>query len=75
MSNIIHLGIVENIGEAITKRRKLLGLTQEQLASYSELSRKSLYGIESGTANPTIQQIEKVFKVLGLEIGIKATNA
>lgn len=65
---------VKHIGQVVSKRRKTLGLTQQQLADYSSLSRKSLHGIEAGTANPTIEQISKVFNVLGLELEIKAVN-
>lgn len=66
---------VKQIGEVIRDRRKKLRLTQANLAEYSGLSRKSLHGIEVGTANPTFKQVEKVFNVLGLQIEVKATNA
>ncbi len=69
------MNIIEKVEELIRSRRKMLGITQAKLAEYSGLSRKSLHGIEAGTANPTFKQVGKVFAVLGLEIEIKATNA
>ena len=65
----------KHIGEIIAKRRKELGLTQPQLAGYSDVSERSLLAIEKGTGNPTIKQIGKIFDVLGLQLIVKATNA
>jgi y4mF family transcriptional regulator len=62
-----------SIGEQIRSRRKELGITQPHLAEIAEVSVNTLYKIERGEANPTLEVIYKLLNVLGLElhIGIK----
>lgn len=58
------------IGEQIRLRRKELMITQPNLADIAGISVNTLYKIERGQANPTIEVLGKVLDVLGLEIGI-----
>ena len=62
-----------SIGEQIRNRRKELGITQPHLAEIAEVSVNTLYKIERGEANPTLEVLYKLLNVLGLElhIGIK----
>ncbi|MCK6605280.1 MAG: helix-turn-helix domain-containing protein [Ignavibacteriaceae bacterium] len=58
-------------GEIIQKRRMFLKLTQQQLAEYAGISLRSLKSIESGSGNPTIQQLTKVLEILGMRLNIE----
>jgi len=62
--------LVESIGITIKNRRKELGITQPVLAEIAEVSTNTIYKIERGLTNPTIDIIEKLLKVLGLELQI-----
>lgn len=64
------------IGEQIRLRRKELGITQPHLAEIAGISVNTLYRIERGQANPTIEILDKILDVLGLEIsiGVKRLN-
>lgn len=59
-----------DIGKAIKTRRKLLKLTQDELAEISRISVRSLKAIELGKGNPGISQLNKVLDALGLKISI-----
>lgn len=64
------------IGEQIRLRRKELMITQPDLADIAGISVNTLYKIERGQANPTIEVLGKILDVLGLEIimGVKQLN-
>lgn len=64
------------IGEQIRLRRKELMITQFDLADIAGISINTLYKIERGQANPTIEMLGKILDVLGLEIfvGVKQLN-
>ena len=64
------------IGEQIRLRRKELMITQPDLADIAGISVNTLYKIERGQANPTIEVLGKILDVLGLEItvGVKKLN-
>lgn len=61
------------IGEQIRLRRKELMITQPNLADIAGISINTLYKIERGQANPTIEVLGKILDVLGLEfiVGVK----
>jgi len=59
------------IGEAIRKRRKSLKITQPDLADLANISVNTLYKIERGEGNPTLDVLEKIVDVLGLEIKLE----
>lgn len=60
-----------SIGEQIKLRRKELRITQPDLAEIAGVSVNTLYKIERGEANPTLEVLEKLLDVLGLEILIR----
>jgi len=62
-----------DIGKAMKTRRKLLKLTQDELAEISGISVRSLKAIELGKGNPGLLQLNKVLNTIGLKIivGIK----
>ncbi len=61
----------KEIGELIQKRRTFLYLKQEDLAEMSQISPKSIYLLEQGKGNPSIDTLNKIFEVLGLEFLIR----
>jgi y4mF family transcriptional regulator len=63
--------LVRDMGTAIKKRRKALKITQPHLAELAGISVNSLYKIERGEANPTLDLVEKIAEVLGLEIKLE----
>ena len=63
--------LVEDIGKTIRQRRKSLKITQPHLADLARISVNSLYKIERGEANPTLELIEKIAGVLGLEVKLE----
>lgn len=59
------------IGRHIKEMRMHLDITQKDLAEISEVSLRNLVDIESGKANPGIDQLQKIVETLGMEILIK----
>jgi transcriptional regulator with XRE-family HTH domain len=59
------------MGKAILDRRKELKITQPHLAELAGVSVNSLYKIERGQSNSTLELIEKITEVLGLEVKLE----
>ena len=55
-------------GDLIKERRNVLGLTQQDLADYTELSLRIIKSVESEKGNPSLKTLEKIAGVLGLEL-------
>lgn len=64
--------LAKDIGAALKQRRKALKITQPHLAELAGISVNSLYKIERGEGNPTLDLLEKIADVLGLEIKLEA---
>ncbi len=58
----------KQIGEIIQKRRKELRLLQSDLADMAGVSVNTLYKVERGQGNPSIEIIEKLADVIGMEL-------
>jgi transcriptional regulator with XRE-family HTH domain len=67
---------IEEIGTVIRERRKLLGITQPDLAEMAQVSINTLYKLERGEFNPSVKILNQLSEVLGLElnIGLKKTD-
>jgi y4mF family transcriptional regulator len=63
--------LVLQIGKIIKDRRKELNVTQPELAELAQISVNTLYKVERGQANPSLEVLEKILDTLGLEIQIK----
>ena len=61
-------GIEYRFGKAIRRRRRELDLSQEELAERAELHRNYISGIETGTRNPSLKNVEKLAKALDISI-------
>ena len=59
---------LEELSKIIRERRKLLSITQEDLAELAGISLRTLKSIETGKTNPTFETINKIAEVLGLQI-------
>lgn len=59
-----------SIGKKIKEARMVKGLTQAQLAELVSLHEKHVSRIESGKYLPTLENVIKIFKALGLEFSM-----
>ena len=64
----------DKIGDYIKNRRNTLRLQQKDLAELSGVSLRTIIQIENGTGNPSIDTLNKLTKVLGVEIEFKMIN-
>lgn len=60
--------IAEEIGKTIKFRRQFLNLRQGDLAEMSGIATKTIHLIESGSGNPSVETLEKLATVLGMEL-------
>ena len=58
------------IGAQIKQRRKLLKVTQRQLADLSGVGINTLTKIEKDQANPTLEILQRILDTLGLELSV-----
>lgn len=63
--------LVEKLGEAIKNRRKELSITQPHLAELAKVSTNTLYKLERGQTNPSLDVLNKLLEVLGLELKLE----
>ncbi|MDD2612512.1 MAG: helix-turn-helix domain-containing protein [Bacteroidales bacterium] len=59
---------MEQIGEDIKARRKVLSITQRTLAELAEVGINTLTRIEKGEGNPSLAVLEKIADTLGMEL-------
>ena len=59
---------IQAISDAIIKRRKMLSVSQKELADLAGVSLHSIINLESGRGNPTLQLLLTVMEVLGMEV-------
>ena len=65
------MSLKQTIGEQIKKRRTELKMEQVDLQDYAEVGSTTLSKLEQGKANITVETLEKILEVLGLEIVVK----
>ena len=56
------------IQEGMKLQRKVLGITQQDLADMSEIAISTIKKIESGKGNPSLSTVEKIMDILGMEV-------
>ncbi|MEN7550076.1 helix-turn-helix domain-containing protein [Rapidithrix thailandica] len=59
---------LEEIIQTIKERREMLQVTQETLAELSGVGLRTIKQLESGKGNPTLQTLQSLTEVLGMEI-------
>lgn len=60
--------LVKDFGESVKERRRELGITQPHLAELAEISVNTLYKLEKGQGNPSLEVLTKLAQVLGMEL-------
>lgn len=63
--------LANTIGEFIKFRRNELGITQPHLSELAKVSTNTLYKIERGQGNPSLDVLNKLADVLGLELKLE----
>lgn len=58
----------KRLGESIITHRKKLKLSQQQVATLSDVDRSYLAEVEEGKANPSIRFLHKIAKILKIKI-------
>jgi y4mF family transcriptional regulator len=61
----------EELIKVLKERREALKITQEHLAELSGVGLRTLKSIESGKGNPTLDTLNKLADVLGLELKLE----
>ena len=65
------MAAIQQIGRLIQERRNHMRITQKQLADMADIGINTLYKIETGQANPTLESLQKITDILGLEITLQ----
>lgn len=60
-----------NLAEVIKSRRKVLSISQQDLAEMAGLGLATIKDIERGKGNPSMTTALKIMEVLGMEIEFK----
>ena len=63
-----------DIATDIKKRRMRLGISQQDLAEFAGVGIATIKDIERGKGNPSLQTLQKLLEVLGLEITLRVRN-
>jgi y4mF family transcriptional regulator len=63
--------LIEHIGQSIKERRKELKITQPHLAELAQISTNTLYKVERGQGNPSLDVLIKLAEVLGMELKLE----
>ena len=61
----------QEIGKIIQERRDYLNLTQKDVAEMAGITFKSISEIELGIRNPTINTLNRLLDVLGLDLSVQ----
>ena len=56
------------ISNELKRRRKILGISQTDLAEMSGVSLATIKNIERGKGNPSFATMEKIVEILGMKI-------
>ncbi len=59
--------LIKEIGETVKNRRKELNITQPHLAELAQVSTNTLYKLERGKGNPSLDVLNKLAEILGME--------
>jgi transcriptional regulator with XRE-family HTH domain len=65
------MNIKKEIGLSIKQRRKALSMEQVDLCEYAGIGSTTLSKLEQGKANITLESLEKITEVLGMEFSLR----
>lgn len=63
--------LVGHLGNTIKSRRKELRITQPHLAELAQISTNTLYKLEKGQGNPSLDILNKLAEVMGMELKLE----
>lgn len=63
---IIHFYM--DIRDVVKERRRVMGISQQDLAEMAGISLATVKDIERGVANPSMKTVARILEVLGLEM-------
>lgn len=66
---------IDEIGKNVKLRREFLKLSQVDLAEMSGVNTRTIHQVENGTGNPSIQTLEKLATILGMELVIQVKQS
>ncbi len=58
-----------SLGEAVRRMQKISKLTQPEFAAHRGISVQALRQIQSDAGNPTVETLNKIASIFGLEVG------
>lgn len=70
MCSILHIMDTIAIGKMITQKRREQRLTQQELAGYAMVSRRSLIDLEHGRNDTSVRRLLRVLMALGLQLDV-----
>jgi y4mF family transcriptional regulator len=59
---------IQEIGMTVKSRRRELKITQPHLAELAQISKNTLYKLERGQGNPSLEVLIRTAEVIGLEL-------
>lgn len=62
---------LDKLYETLKERRETLGVTQYDLAELSGVALRTLKEIESGKGNPTVETLNKLTDVMGMDLKLE----
>jgi len=68
------MDLKKDIGKFVKKRRNELNLKQSTLSDYANIGSTNLSNLEGGKANITLDSLQDILEVLGLEIIIQVKS-
>jgi HTH-type transcriptional regulator/antitoxin HipB len=63
------------LGEEVVRRRRELGLRQDELADLAGVSTRFVHTLEAGKPSVQLDRVEAVLDVLGLELRVERRTA
>ncbi|MEO9531018.1 MAG: helix-turn-helix domain-containing protein [Crocinitomicaceae bacterium] len=63
--------LIKELGNTIKERRKLLGITQQDLADLADVNINTVIRIEGNKINPSIEVINSIAQILGMELKLE----
>jgi transcriptional regulator with XRE-family HTH domain len=67
--------LAARLGQELRRRRRSLGISQEDLSVLAGISIHTLSNLESGKANPSLDVLEPLLDCLGLDLSLHARSS
>jgi transcriptional regulator with XRE-family HTH domain len=60
----------KHFGAAVKQHRRLLRLSQEEVAARAKMDRTYVSGVERGVRNPTLEVMQRMADALGVDLDV-----